>query len=88
MGGKKPNPFSGCTWESLAEHIAPEVLHAPKIGGEWPAVHERIVRYLPTDCATRWEQVAQRCEIEASICPPALPSQLTTIISTGILLSS
>ncbi len=48
MGGKKPNPFLGCTWESLADKIAPEVLHAPKTGGEWPAVHERIVRYLLT----------------------------------------
>ncbi len=46
MGGKKPNPFLGCTWESLADKIAPEVLRAPKTGGEWPAVHERIVRYL------------------------------------------
>jgi len=46
MGGKKPNPFLGCTWESLANKLAPEVLYAPKTGGEWPAVHERIVRYL------------------------------------------
>src|SRR5437899_57270 len=46
MGGRKPNPFLGCTWESLADKIAPEVLRAPKTGGEWPAVHERIVRYL------------------------------------------
>jgi hypothetical protein len=46
MGGKKPNPYFGCTWESLADKIAPEVLRAPKTGGEWPAVHERIVRYL------------------------------------------
>ena len=46
MGGKKLNPYAGCTWESLADNIALEVLHAPKTGGEWPAVHERIVRYL------------------------------------------
>jgi hypothetical protein len=46
MGGKKPNPYFGCTWESLADKIAPEVLRAPKTGGEWPAVHERIIRYL------------------------------------------
>src|SRR5207245_10160090 len=46
MVGKKPNPFLGCTWASLADKIAPEVLCAPKTGGEWPAVHERIVRYL------------------------------------------
>jgi len=59
MGGKKPNPFLGCTWESLADKIAPEVLHAPKTGGEWPAVHERIVRYLTF--ASRRSAVGQSC---------------------------
>jgi hypothetical protein len=46
MRGKKPNPYRGWTWENLGEQIAPQVLHAPKTAGEWPAVHERIVRYL------------------------------------------
>jgi hypothetical protein len=38
------------SWEDLAGHIAPEVLHAPKTGGdpngEWPTVHERVARYI------------------------------------------
>jgi hypothetical protein len=53
MGGKKPNPYSGCPWESLTDNIALEVLRAPKTGGEWPAVHERIVRYLASQVVGR-----------------------------------
>jgi hypothetical protein len=39
----------------------------------------------PTRCATRWKQGAQRREVEASIFSPF---RLTTLISSGILLSS
>ncbi|HYU71202.1 MAG TPA: hypothetical protein VEL31_00860 [Ktedonobacteraceae bacterium] len=38
------------TWEDLTGHLAPEVLHAPKTGGDpngaWPIVHERIAGYI------------------------------------------
>ena len=38
------------TWGDLASHITPEVLQAPKTGGdpsgEWPIVHERIAGYI------------------------------------------
>src|SRR6266542_4435100 len=38
------------SWGDLASHIAPEVLQAPKTGGdpngEWPMVHERVARYI------------------------------------------
>jgi hypothetical protein len=38
------------TWGDLASHLAPEVLQAPKTGGdpngEWPIVHERVAGYI------------------------------------------
>jgi hypothetical protein len=38
------------SWESLKGFIAPEILHAPKTGGDpaggWPTVHERLIRYF------------------------------------------
>ncbi len=38
------------TWEQLAGQIVPEVLQAPKTGGDphggWPPVHEQVVGYL------------------------------------------
>jgi hypothetical protein len=50
MTSMSPEHLSGCTWNGLAGYIAPEVLGAPKTSGDassgWPAVHERIIRYL------------------------------------------
>src|SRR2546427_2765859 len=38
------------SWESLKGFIVPEILRAPKTGGDpaggWPVVHERLVRYF------------------------------------------
>jgi len=38
------------TWGDLASHLAPEVMTAPKTGGdphgEWPVVHERVAGYI------------------------------------------
>lgn len=49
MVGKKRDEHP-VTWESLDGLIVPEILHAPKTGGDpiggWPQVHERIVRYF------------------------------------------
>ena len=47
---KKADQFFNSTWQSLETHIAPEILCAPKTGGdphgEWTPVHERTVKYL------------------------------------------
>jgi hypothetical protein len=47
------------TWLDLAGTVTPEVLHAPKTGGDpsevWPGVHSRIARYLMHNVAgTPW----------------------------------
>lgn len=47
------------SWNSLEGLIVPEILHAPKTGGDpgggWPVVHERLVRYFLRNVAgTPW----------------------------------
>src|SRR6266851_7325549 len=50
MSWKKYEQLTNYPWETLVGKVAPEVLSAPKTGGEhhaeWLPVHERIVRYL------------------------------------------
>ncbi len=50
MSWKKYEQLANYPWEILTGRIAPEVLSAPKTGGDlsggWLPVHERIVRYL------------------------------------------
>jgi len=50
MSWKKYEHLTDYSWESLAGKVAPEILAAPKTGGDlhggWVPVHERIVRYL------------------------------------------
>jgi integrase len=55
----KKKDTSPITWMSLADSVAANVLHAPKTGGDptgdWPQVHERIVRYFLRNIAgTLW----------------------------------
>jgi integrase len=59
MVKKTSDPLSEFTWQCLEGTIAPEVLRAPKTGGDphgvWPSVHGRIVRYLLRSVAgTPW----------------------------------
>lgn len=46
----EPLHHSVCTWTSLEGAIAPEIVQAPKTGGDeqgaWVEVSERVVRYL------------------------------------------
>ena len=50
MARQTSKALSEYTWQCLEGRFSPEVLRAPKTGGDphgvWPAVHERIVRYL------------------------------------------
>src|SRR5712692_483908 len=50
MTKKKAEQFPEYTWQQLEGKVVPEVLFAPKTGGDststWPSVHPRIVRYL------------------------------------------
>jgi hypothetical protein len=50
MTEKKTEQFPKYTWQQLEGKVVPEVLFAPKTGGDststWPSVHPRIVRYL------------------------------------------
>src|SRR5262249_34002707 len=38
------------SWQDLQDKVASEIIHAPKTGGDlgggWPQVHRRIIRYL------------------------------------------
>jgi len=59
MARKTSKALSEYTWHCLEGNFAPEVLQAPKTGGDpygvWPSVHERIVRYLLRSVAgTLW----------------------------------
>jgi len=59
MARQTSKALSEYIWQCLEGHFAPEVLRAPKTGGDphgvWPAVHERIVRYLLRSVAgTPW----------------------------------
>ncbi len=58
------------TWQDLEGKIAPEVLFAPKTGGdpqgEWPPVHRRIVQYLLRNVVgTPW---ANHLALIAAVC--------------------
>lgn len=50
MTKKKAEQFPEYTWQQLEGKVVPEVLFAPKTGGDststWPSVHPRVVRYL------------------------------------------